>query len=456
MLLTISIGLTGIVLLALVMSPAAGVLLLFVAKPVIDATFDSPVLGGFTLLPLIGGLVPVIVAGHLLLRSRGEQEPPLSLPTIWVLYGLNVLGFSLIIVATEDLEAGANVFFRHINGLVGFLLLQAYFADQRKLRSLLMALMVAGLFPIGVGIYQMATGVVWRVEESNGVVRSIGLWHDGVNLREYVSQTMLAILLYFDLFAKGLPALRASLLAYGGLGVVVMVRGYSKASFLTMLAWTLCWTLLQRKTAALVALIVPATLGALWYSPQLAGNIAKIFYKEAGALTGTVDTKLTFAGRWFGWKEMLDQWQGFPLLAKVFGSGHPALGAHNDYLQMLFHGGVLGLGLYLCLLGSMGYRLAMNLRERVEPLRVGALMAYLMWMIDTIGLVPSAYSSYQWFVWGMVGLSFRLAQADPALEPSAAAVEAARKAGRDPAFGLLQPASAGGRRYTLVSSPESM
>ncbi|TKB76747.1 MAG: O-antigen ligase family protein [Nitrospira sp.] len=452
MLLTISLGLTVLVVLALLLNPAVGVLLMFIAKPVIDTTFDSPVLGGFTLLQIIGAAVPVIVAGHLLVRRSDRSEPPLVLPTIWVIYGLDVLFFSLVIVATEDLAAGSNVFFRHINGLVGFLLLQAYFTEKRQLRSLFLALIIAGLFPIGVGIYQTVTGVVWRVEESNGVVRSIGLWHDGVNLREYVLQAVLGLLLYFEVFARQSAALRATLLAYGVLAVIVLVRGYSKAGFLTMGAWVLCWTLLQRKTAALVALILPVTAGALWYSPQLAGNIARIFYKEAGALTGTVDSKMTFAGRWFGWKEMLDQWMGFPLLGKVFGSGHPALGAHNDFLQMLFHGGLVGLGIYVALLTVMGYRLIVNLRRQIDPLRVGALMAYLMWMIDTIGLVPSAYSAYQWFVWGLIGLSLRSAEFGEEATSVQADAERASAPAQGSGLRVLQPVPVDSRRYPLLST----
>jgi hypothetical protein len=31
-----------------------------------------------------------------------------------------------------------------------------------------------------------------------------------------------------------------------------------------------------------------------------------------------------------------------------------------------------------------------------------------MWLVDAIGLVPSSYPGYQWFVWGFIGLSLRL------------------------------------------------
>jgi hypothetical protein len=33
-----------------------------------------------------------------------------------------------------------------------------------------------------------------------------------------------------------------------------------------------------------------------------------------------------------------------------------------------------------------------------------------MWMVDSIGLVPSAYPGYQWFVWGIIGICLRRGQ----------------------------------------------
>jgi hypothetical protein len=51
---------------------------------------------------------------------------------------------------------------------------------------------------------------------------------------------------------------------------------------------------------------------------------------------------------------------------------------------------------------------------------VAALMVYTMYLIDTIGLVPSVYPGYQWFVWGIIGLSLRRAAEERRLPLAAA------------------------------------
>ena len=137
-------------------------------------------------------------------------------------------------------------------------------------------------------------------------------------------------------------------------------------------------------------------------------NMNRVFNKEVGALTGAGKSERVFAGRVYIWRALLNEWKEKSILQKTFGSGEMAVGSHNDYMMMLFHGGIVGLLLYLVLLTSIGIRILFNLNERAGPLNIGSFMAYIMWLTDSIGLVPSAYSGYQWFVWGIIGLGMRM------------------------------------------------
>jgi hypothetical protein len=74
---------------------------------------------------------------------------------------------------------------------------------------------------------------------------------------------------------------------------------------------------------------------------------------------------------------------------------------------VLFHGGLLGLGIYITLLCSVGWAIARSLWERCDIWAIAPLFVFIMWIVDTIGLVPSAYSGYQWFVWGIIGFCLR-------------------------------------------------
>ena len=446
MLLVIALVLSVMTFGAFVTVPMTGVALLFIAKPVVDATWRELLVAGMPLTQIVAGLVPLVVLGHMLTASKEAQLTRMPLWPLWSVYTI-VLSLSVVqIIAGQDLRAGFSVMLRHLNGLIGFYMVQAFFRTEREIKLFLTALIVAGLFPMGMGLYQLATGIVWQGEEQQveGIIRNVGLYHDAITIRQYALQTILAILLYAALFPPQRLGGTTGLWAFAGLSVVVLSKAYSKAGLVILGLWALSWTLLRRKLVVFIALLgIGAVVGTYLASSYL-GEVLRIYQKELGFLSGTVAADRTFNGRWYLWQEMLTEWGKLGTVAKVFGSGREALGAHNDYLQILFHGGLVGLALYLTLLASIGTILVRNLIRRVDPLAVAGFMVFLAWMVDTIGLVPSAYSGYQWFVWGMIGLSLRVRQEEqqefPLVEqfkPSSAIVEPALSAVSSRRFPLV-------------------
>ena len=426
MLLYVAVALSTVAVLLLATAPVFGVALLFIVKPIADTLFAQPILFGFPLGYIVGGLVPVVILGHLLFARREQAFHRMPLRFIWALYAADIVFFSLFIVYNQDITSGVNVFFRHINGFIGFYMVQAFFHDDRgkKLKVLLLALIAAGLFPMGIGAYQLLTGKVWVAAQVEGITRYVGLYHDGFTVRYYAFQTILALVLYGSLFARSFFA-KSVVLAYGVISTAVMIGAYSKTGVASMMIWVTSWTLLQKKILTFLLLAACAGVLGTYYASNIAANIVQLFHKEIGHFEGKVKLERTFQGRWYVWQEMMSRWQRFHWLQKGFGTGMVATGAHNDYLQILFHGGILGLFVYLALLFSVGIQIASNLRKKIDPMAVAALMLFLMWLVDTIGLVPSAYPGYQWFVWGMIGLSFRFRQ-EEAL--AARQKESARKA----------------------------
>lgn len=396
----------------LLLRPVLGIALLFISKPIIDTTFAQPLLFGIHLTEIVGVVVPLILFGRMLFAAEEERLARMPLKGLWTLYGIEIGFFSLFISYNQGLVVGANVLFRHINGFIGFYMLQAFFRREEKqsLKLLLCAMIVAGLFPMGIGIYQLVTGKVWIAAQAEGIARWVGLYHDAFTVRAYAFQTLLALLLYAALYAGRNVFLKGAALIYGAVSVVVMFRAYSKAGTLSLGLWTVAWTGLQRKVGTLLVMGVGGLLIGGYYASKIVEQVVQLFHKELGALDGKVQVARTFAGRWYGWHEMMSRWEGFSWIQKMFGTGEMALGAHNDYLQILFHGGVLGLLIYFFLLTMIGIKIMSNLWDRVDPLGVAALMLFVMWLVDTIGLVPSTYPGYQWFVWGMIGLSLRFRQ----------------------------------------------
>jgi O-antigen ligase len=392
----------------LAVNPVYGIPLLFIVKPIIDTTFAMPVAFGFKLTELIAVTVPLVVLVHMVMGSSDRSLGHLPFKFLWLPYVAYIFYFSMFIAYNQDLREGASVFFRYLNGFIGFYMLQAFFLSTERRKWLFRSLIVAGLFPVGVGLFQLVTGVAWRVEQSEGVLRNIGLWHDAVNIRQYTLQTLLALLLYSAVYVGHRVWRQCGLILYMVATLVVCVKAYSKAGLAILGLWTGCWGLLFRKYAVVwIPGMTVVLLGGLW-AADLFSNIVQVFQKEIGFVSGEIAGTRTFAGRWYSWEAMLHEWQTYDWFMKLFGSGRVATGAHNDYLQMLFHGGLIGVLFYVLLLGTLGVKLMHNLWQALSPMNLVAFMAFLMWVVDTIGLVPSAYPGYQWFVWGLIGLSLRL------------------------------------------------
>lgn len=409
-----------IALVMLAFNPRLGVLALFLVRPLVDATWAQPLLLGFKLTEIVSAATPLIILCRMGIDSgelRSFRDMPLK--WLWIAWSLDVVLFSSAIMFSEGLTDGSSVLLRHLNGLAGFYMLQAYCRDKNELLRWAWIVVIAGLFPMATGAIEGVTGVHWKVTlGEDGVVRNIGLYHDAITIRYYALQTIMGLLLVAALTEKKSQLLKAALLAYGLVAVFVIKGAYSKSGFLTLGVWLLLWPLLQKQTKALAALTIGVALGVVYYSKQIMESVGFVFGKEISALQGTVGLERTFAGRWPMWNAALDEWRGFDGFAQMFGSGHVALGVHNDYLQILIHGGFIGLGIYCLLLITSGVVITRMLIVKRDALAVAALLALIMWNVDAIGLVPSAYSGYQWFVWGLIGVCIRLRSVAEAPQPA--------------------------------------
>lgn len=434
----------------LVVSPIFGIALLFITKPIVDATWEHIIVAGMPLTQIVAGLVPLIMLGHLCVPKPGQRFSQIPLYQIWTVYTIALSASAVAIIYNQDPRSGLSVLLRHLNGFIGFYMVQAYFRESWQIRRLLQTLIVAGIVPIGMGLYQLVTGTVWRGEEQQieGIVRNIGLYHDAITIRHYALQTILAGLLYIGLFPPRRLVVTTGLWSYLALATAVLSKAYSKAGLLILVLWAVSWTLLRRRFIAFFVLAGMGVVVGGYFASQYFGQVVTIYQKELGYLSGTVGADRTFNGRWYIWQDMFLEWDRLSSVAKLFGSGKEALGAHNDYLQILFHAGIVGLGLYLILLATVGFSLIRNVWGRADPLAVAGLMLFLAWMVDTVGLVPSAYSGYQWFAWGLIGLSLRVRQ-DERGDLRALEFEHA-----DPVVGApsyTTPKGVAGRRFPLVS-----
>ena len=74
--------------------------------------------------------------------------------------------------------------------------------------------MLAGIFPLATGYYQLVTGRVWKAWDSEGLKRNIGLYHDQATLKYIIFQSIAAILLYHAYFRSRIMALNTGLVVF--------------------------------------------------------------------------------------------------------------------------------------------------------------------------------------------------------------------------------------------------
>ena len=397
---------TVVCLTCLVTSPFRGVLLLLALKPIIDASWNHS-FGGYNLLQVTAVAAPLLLLPQILAKkSRVLDNQRWKYLAIGYLI-CNTLGLVMLLLhrPTEFAIPPVELVMRALSGFLGFFLLAFYFDDREKFRYLLIALLVAGIFPALMGMYEGLTQTAWRERQTVGLIRYVGLYHDGFNFRFYGFQTIAAILLYLSYFKPPKRWQVAALIAYALCWLFVIFNINSKGAVVIACLWCLTWTVATRKIAYLL-LIVVALLGVNLASNNIVfDRIETTLSKEIKFMQGELeDERYVLAGRGFIWEDYWQRWKKLDPELKIIGTGE-SLPVHNEFFRILIANGVIGLMTNIVLLLIIGWMLLRRLWLRCTPINILALMIFQMWLVDCLGVHPGLYPSYQWFVWGMIGLA---------------------------------------------------
>lgn len=408
MILVLAIIFSLISLIGLVVASFYGLLGIYIARPLVDTSYGVPLLFGFRLTELVSVAVP-LVTFLLIIMNNGTKRAVNHIPFFgyWMFYIGYVAYFSLSIAVMSSPLDGMNIFFRFMNGFAGFYLAQTYCRSPRQIKLFFLALVVAGVFPVVTGLIEEITGYHWKVTTAEGQVRNIGMYHDAITIRYYGLQAILGVAACFALKFPPQKVIRYCLFIMLVGALVIVYKALSKSGMSILFLWFVIWSIGRKSLKLPILAAIGVFLLIPFYFQEIFDTVFNIFHKEVGAVTGEIDANRTFAGRWVKWEEMYNRWIEFSIFQKLFGAGEIAIGAHNDYLQMLFHGGLIGLILYLVFLFSISIKLLMIFLRKMNLLSTLSLMVLAMWFVDSIGLVPSVYSGYQWFVWGVIGLCLR-------------------------------------------------
>lgn len=373
----------------------ASFLVLVATKSIVDA-FWSYSVGPLSILAIQGVLIPLLY-WDLIANAK-------LIPKFWLRTGkiyVIALAFGIIwAVLAKPINFVENAII-NVNIYLGFILIPLLVYDQKRLKQFLLAIMISGVFPVLVSLFQLQTGIVFVERETVGLTRYVGFYHDAFPTRFYGLMSLMAILLYQSVFKiKNIYfKLFVAFLAAGAFISIYAV--YSKAGIGILGLWVVLLLLFSKsKTKQIFSIVVGISVLLLVFGDVFVSNIEQLFSKEVGYQTGEVkDARYTLAGRGYIWEEHWGFWvseQTF--FYQWFGDGliRPV---HNEFLRVLMLNGIIGvIFLVIFIITNIG-----NVFKVYKNIRVFAIMLLGMYVADSIGLVPGRYYYYNILVWGIFG-----------------------------------------------------
>jgi hypothetical protein len=292
--------------------------------------------------------------------------------------------------------------FLSFNSFLGFFLIPILVTDQKRLKLFLLALILSGIFPILVSIYQLLTGVIFEDRATVGLSRYVGFYHDAFPMRFHGLLTLISILIYQYVFQIRNVLFKVFLFTIAGGALLSIYAVFSKAGVLIICLWVVLLLLFSKsKIKQLFSTLFFLYVIFLVFGDAASVNIEQLFSKEVGYQIGEVtDVRYTLAGRGYIWQEYWDFWVSKQtVFFKFFGDGI-SRPVHNEYFRVLLSNGIIGL-LFLItfIIKTTGNLLKMN-----KNIRLFGTMLLVMYLIDCIGLVPGLYYYYNIVVWGIFGI----------------------------------------------------
>ena len=374
----------------------ASFLVLVATKSIIDAYWETK-FGPLSMLSIQGVLIPILFY-KVLSQRKTMPKAWLSSAKIYII----ALSLGLIWALASEPLATIETIVLNINIYLGFILIPILITDQKRLKQLLLAMMICGIFPIVVSMFQLSTGIIFQERVTVGLTRYVGFYHDAFPTRFYGLITLISILIYQTVFKiKGIP-FKVFLLALAGGAFLSIYAVFSKAGVGVIALWVVLLLLFSdSKIKQSFAIVIGLSVIFLVFGDAVSSNLEQLFSKEVGYQTGEVtDARYTLAGRGYIWEKYWNFWANEQNVTFQWIGDGLTRPVHNEFLRVLLVSGIVGV-LFL-----VGFVISMikNTFKTTKKIRVFTLMFLGMYLIDSIGLVPGVYYFYNILVWGIFGI----------------------------------------------------
>jgi O-antigen ligase len=211
--------------------------------------------------------------------------------------------------------------------------------------------------------------------------------------------------MYFDLYRPQSFSRRAFLVLYSAGCLVMLYKGYVRGGVVTLGAWLVIWSLVYRKLHWGIAAAVLIIGADLMLQGQLGQETRQLFDREVAYQQGELeDDRRVLNGRGFVWEQRLSRWSELEPTYQIFG-GTSGGGSHNELLRVLLSAGLLGLFIFIGVIGVISIWVIRRFFSTGRRSRVAiyGLMLLAMYYIEAIGSTPGLHIQYQWYVFGLIG-----------------------------------------------------
>lgn len=370
-------------------------LVLVATKSILDAFWNIRI-GPLSFSSIGGILIPFLFYPIILKKKSFPKSWSLNATFLTITLSMGLI-FALPVKFFDTIETVILV----LNIYMGFFLIPTLITDRKKLKQLLTAIIIAGIFPIAVSIFQFQTGIIFYARETVGLTRYVGFYHDAFPVRFYGLMTIISILMYFQLFKPtGIKKYALYVLVFSALFSVYLV--FSKAGVVIIGLWIALIMLFSKsKVKQTIAVVVALGVMYLIFGAVVYENIEQLFSKETRYQSGDIeDVRYTLAGRGYVWENYWNFWLNKqPLFFQIFGDGinRPA---HNEFLRILLLSGLVGVVIFVFFI----FRMFLSVFKANRNYRLFGLMILIMFLIDCTGLMPGNYYFYNILIWGLIGL----------------------------------------------------
>lgn len=374
----------------------ASFLILVATKSIVDAFWDVK-FGPLSIMSIQGVLIPVLYF-KLIKDRKIIPKNWLSSAKIYII----ALSFGLIWALPFKPIATFEMIVLNINIYLGFILIPLLITDKKRLKQLLLAIIICGIFPIVVSIFQLQTGVIFRERATVGLIRYVGFYHDAFPVRFYGLFTLISILIYQSVFKVNGVFMKVFLIAMAGGALLSVYAVFSKAGVGIVGLWVVLLLIFsESRIKQSFSILIGLFVIVLVFGDAVSSNIEQLFSKETGYQSGEVtDARYTLAGRGYIWESYWNLYINKQnLFFQWFGDGinRPV---HNEFLRVLLVSGIIGVLLLISFLITK----IKNIFRLYKHVKVFGMMLLGMYLIDCTGLVPGEYYYYNILVWGIFGI----------------------------------------------------